>query len=572
MESFDKPERRISALALSRGVGIGHVVLLAPDRPAHASHAADADSELQRLEAALTSAITDLRRGNSDDEAAAIFDVQAAMLEDPLLRQRLDEILAGQEVCAETAIDIAAASFRESQESVDDERFREKALDIEDALDRVRQALLDSPSGHERFPPGAIIAAREVRPSTVVEIGKSKPAAIVTERGGWTSHASIVARGLKIPMVSGLRNVMTVLSPGDAVIVDGTTGDVILDPARDTAAQYARRRSFEATQEVSVVGDALTTLDGTHIALRANVNSIAGYKTAEENGARGIGLFRSESLIGRNAAIPSIERQAAAYRELGLAAGDHGVNIRTFDIGAETSIERNPALGLRSIRLSLAEPDILRGQIKAILTAARDAVIDVVLPMITGLDEVRRAKEIITEEKAQLGPAAGNPRIGAMIEVPSAVMTAREIAQETDFLCLGTNDLVQYLLAVDRDNETVARWYQTVHPGVLRAIDHVLTAAAEAEKRVTVCGEMAGSPFYVPLLLGLGARDLSINAVSVPSVRALIAGIKNEDCRELVRLTRSLQTASEIESLLRGFYAAHWRHLFPDEILRSPQT
>lgn len=567
VESFIKPERRIVAIALSKGVGIGRVVLLAPDKPNHNSQVVNTDAELRRLDTAMSAAIEGLKTRNDDEDIAAIFDVQLAMLQDATLKQQLEQIIAGQKVNAETAIDIAAERFRERQDAAGEERFREKSLDIEDALDRVRQALDDSPSGIETFPPGSVIAARELRPSTVIEIGKSSPAAIITERGGWTSHTSIVARGLKIPMVSGLRNIMAVLTPGDAVIVDGTAGEVILDPTHETAAHYTRRRSASTPPTDSIVSDTLATLDGTQIALRANVDSVAAYNIAKENGARGIGLFRSESLLGRAAKIPSVEAQAKSYRALCLAAGDLGVNVRTFDIGTETSTERNPALGLRSIRLSLTEPDVLRAQISAILTASTSGAINIVLPMISGVAEIRRVKEIIAEEKEQLGAAAGNPRVGAMIEIPSAVMTAREIAEETDFLCLGTNDLVQYMLAVDRDNETVAQWYQTLHPAVLHSIEHVLNAAAETGKRVIVCGEMAGSPFYVPLLLGLGTLELSVNPVSIPAVRALIAGIGLEDCRDLVNSTRGLRTSDEIESLLRHFYSENWQHLFLEEIL-----
>jgi phosphoenolpyruvate-protein kinase (PTS system EI component) len=258
--------------------------------------------------------------------------------------------------------------------------------------------------------------------------------------------------------------------------------------------------------------------------------------------------------------------------------GDAGLKIRTFDIGLEEAghrraiTEHNPSLGLRSIRLSLVETERFRTQIRAILRASADRNIDIVLPMISGVDEVLRSIEIIKEERKSLesrGVTIGEPHLGAMIEVPSAVITANDIARNVDFLCLGTNDLVQYLLAVDRDNDAVADWYQTLHPAVIEAISTVLNAAATAGIPVGVCGEMAGSAFYVPLLIGLGARELSMNINSITQVRHLIAGISSNEAAELVARVRSGSTADEIESGLREYYIEHWSHLFPPGLLNT---
>jgi phosphotransferase system enzyme I (PtsI) len=260
------------------------------------------------------------------------------------------------------------------------------------------------------------------------------------------------------------------------------------------------------------------------------------------------------------------------------AAGESGVNIRTFDIsvdqltGVRSLPERNPSLGLRSIRLGLADPFHFRIQIRAILRAAVDQFVDILLPMVSNVEEIWQAKEIIDEEKERLRAAGipfGDPQIGAMIEVPSAVMTAQTIARNVDFLCLGTNDLVQYLLAVDRDNEAIGNLYQSLHPSVIRAISEVIAAADRSQIPIMICGEMAGSAFYVPLLIGLGAREISMNVNSVAPIRRLISGITVSACKGLVESLVDRETADQNETLLRSFYLENWAELFPYGLLDS---
>ncbi len=432
-------------------------------------------------------------------------------------------------------------------------------------------------------PPESIVVARELRPSNIVHIAKSLPAAIITERGGWTSHTSILARELKIPMVTGLNEMQPKLAEHDNVIVDAVNGEVIVDPDIDTIEQF-RTINIEsrfigiAEDYVAARRNSCITRDGTEIVIRANAESAPSYDTARQAGAVGIGLFRSESMIKNAGQIPSEDEQVEAYVNIAEAVGDDGVRIRTFDIGVaqfpNTNLEpeSNPSLGLKSIRLSLTELEYFRTQIRALLRASAEHEIDIILPMVTGLDEILRSREVIDSEREKLiesGFSVGAPRLGAMIEVPSAVLTSHEIAENVDFLCLGTNDLVQYLLAVDRDNEAVSDWYQTLHPAVFRAVKQVVLAGSKTDKPVVVCGEMAGSPFYVPLLIGAGARELSMNINSIQSVRQLIAGITIEDSASLLEQVMKCKTADEAENDLRDFYLENWRDLFPPDILSA---
>ena len=295
-------------------------------------------------------------------------------------------------------------------------------------------------------------------------------------------------------------------------------------------------------------------------------------------GSEGIGLFRSESLIGGPGNIPSEETQYEAYRQIADTAGESGVKIRTFDIGIDQlgdggySAERNPSLGLRSIRLSLTDTAYFRTQVRAILRAAHGKKIDIILPMISGVGEVIRSSAIIDEERERLsreGKSSGEVGIGAMIEVPSAVLTIKEIAANVDFVCLGTNDLVQYLLAVDRDNDAVADWYQTLHPAVITALSDVFHAADDANIPVIVCGEMAGSSFYIPLLIGLGARELSMNPHSIPQARRMVSGISVSESEKLAANVSGCSSAEASERVLREYYLENWFHLFPSGLLNT---
>lgn len=588
-QAVDKPERRLPALAVSRGIGMGHVVFLHGGKRQFFRidlDAAQVESELERLRTAVLESTAQLRSlsVNTDPDpnqpVSSIFGVHLLILEESSLLQKIGQIVTDQMVNAEWALKLVSDEYLKRQESVADPRFREKYLDIQDVAERLLASLSGSVSRAESANSGAVVVARELRPSAILELQKNTPAALITEWGGWTSHTSILAREFQLPMVSGIRNLERTLSHGDLVIVDGINGEVVINPAPQTIDNFKKTVSeplhLKGTASANMNG--CNTLDGTEILIRVNLDLPDAYPAAKQHGAQGIGLYRSESLITRPGLIPSEDDQFSAYRRMAAVAGAFGVKIRTFDIGIDQdgddgySPERNPSLGLRSIRLSLADTSHFRTQIRAILRASATQKIDIVLPMISGVAEILRSKTIIAEERDRLAKEripAHDPQIGAMIEIPSAVLTAREIARHVDFFCLGTNDLVQYLLAVDRDNDSVADWYQTLHPAVLRAITAVLEAAADAGIPAAVCGEMAGSAFYVPLLIGLGARELSMNANSIHQVKNLISGITVEQTTGLVEEIKGLETAESIEIYLRKQYVNRWKSLFPTGLLNS---
>ena len=588
-QAAGKTERRIRAIAVSRGIGIGRVVFLHGEK--HQFFRVDLgagqiDPECNRLRSAVEAAKQQLRKLTVTDDSdtnqpvSSIFGAHLLIIEESSLVQKVLDVIREQQVNAEWAVKTVSDHYLEKQVSVTDLHFREKFLDIEDVSQRLLSALSGSQSSSQTTYSGAVVVARELRPSSIMELTKNEPAALITERGGWTSHTSILAREFKLPMVSGVKDLDKMLSPGDNVIVDGVNGQVILNPGNATIEDFQNVASDSIfSAEVSDTDHGPNkTKDGTRIVIRANADATEAYRLATHFGAEGIGLFRSESLIAPTGSLPSEDEQTSAYGRVAELAGDAGVRIRTFDIGSDQltgaafSAERNPSMGLRSIRLSMSNPEHFRTQIRAILRASANSKIDIVLPMISGVSEVQQSKAIVAEEREQLvklGISAGDPKIGAMIEVPSAVFTAREIAQNVDFLCLGTNDLVQYLLAVDRDNDSVADLYQTLHPAVIRAIREVLDAAKSVGIDVAVCGEMAGSAFYVPVLIGLGARELSMNVNSIQQIRHLINGIMVKDADMLVGTIASSQTADETESLLGEFYRDNWTSLFPPGLLNS---
>ncbi|MBV9216687.1 MAG: phosphoenolpyruvate--protein phosphotransferase [Acidobacteria bacterium] len=570
-------KRRFTGTGLSRGVGLGRIAVLR-DRlgPRFAAHAADPKIQIERFRKALEFARTNLIQLTSSGSGTAtadILDVHLLILDSHTLTDRVEQLITSRGLSAQDAVAATAEELADKQSAAPDHLLAEKALDIRDAANRILQALGGS---EEPSPPeGSVFAVRELTPQTVLELAARKPAAIITEHGGWTSHASIVARELKIPVVTGLQGLTEKFLDGTVVLVNGTTGEVIAEPdASDcTSLSISPSEDFGYSAEIGP----LTAADGVGITLRVNADNVDVYEAAVRIGCRGIGLFRSEITLRGNRGFPTEKEQYEIYCAIAEASGEDGVRIRTFDVGTEQLaagdfVERNPSLGLKSIRLSLTETDFFRTQIRALLRSSHGRNVSIVLPMISGVGEILRSKAVIEEEKAHLqrsGIPSGDPSVGVMIEVPSAVLMSLEICDHADFLCLGTNDLVQYLLAVDRDNEAVAEWYQSLHPAVIRAVETVAKAANASDTPASVCGEIAGSPFYLPLLLGLGIRELSVNIHSIAHVRRLISGVRIDESRELAESVKQLETSAEIETALRKHYQENWPHLFPAGLLES---
>ncbi len=581
-----KREKRLPALVVSRGIGIGKIMFLhGTKRPffRKSIQTEQLNTEVKRFLSGVDVAKMQLRELAADTRRGGqpvldMLDVQLLILESSFA-EKVVTFIETERVNAEWAIQTVADQFVQQMNGTQGLRFKDKQHDIEDVANRILNAL-DGTQTFTHLEPGTVIVARYLSPSTIVEAAKNFPAAIITEQSGWTSHSSILAREFNIPMVSGVRNLRRSVADGDLVIVDALNGEVIFNPNETTKSEFdsIRSKNKDAAVRQKRVSGSASTADDAPFVIMANIDQPEMYEVARENGAQGIGLFRSESLIRQPGTIPSEDEQFDAYCKIADAAGVDSVRIRTFDVGIARFgsdphwIERNPALGLRAIRLSLADPRYFRAQIRAILRASFRRKIDLILPMISGVDEITRAENIIDEERSALikaGIDIGTPRLGAMIETPSAVLIASEIATRVDFLCLGTNDLVQYLLAVDRDNDAVADWYQSLHPAVMRAISQVLVAAENVGISVTVCGEMAGSPFYAPVLLGLGARELSMNINSIAPVQHLLSGISLSDAIALADSAAKYVTSEEIEDHLHKYYVENWAALFPSDFLRS---
>ena len=458
--------------------------------------------------------------------------------------------------------------------AISDEYIRERYVDLEDVAERLLTALGGGNYSRQHLEKNSIIVAKSLKPSTLIELAENQLQAVITENGGWTSHTFILARELNLPAVTGVKGIFRRVKSGEKAIVDGFTGKIILRPSRATEKNYSAKLAKQLPAEIEnrrMPDGKLKTLDGIEIKIGANLDLLKEYRKSLKSGAKDIGLYRSEFLFNQNKGYPSEKEQYENYRYIAAMVGDNRVNIRTFDLGIEQLFEKsnerenNPALGLRAIRLSLRDEKQFRVQIRSLLRASFQTNLAIVLPMISDISEIRRAREILQSEKRKLARSKiehGNPPLGVMIEVPAAVLQADEIAAEADFINLGTNDLVQYLLAVDRDNETVADWFRTLHPAVLRAVKAVFQAGENRQKDVIVCGEMAASPVYAPIIVGLGARHLSMNPNSMPRIRKIIENIAWEETRLIVKKLEQCRTGEECEICVREEFLKFWKHLY----------
>jgi phosphotransferase system enzyme I (PtsI) len=528
----------------------------------------------RQLETIKERAEKELGRGH-----AYIFDAHLLFLEDAKLTRDVEAYIVREQANAEWAAKVVGDRLLSIYTQINDDYLRERGSDIEDVIQRLLANLTGEGRKYPSLSEDAVIVAQDLLPSTVAELDLSHVRAIATDTGGWTSHMAIIARGLGISAVVGLRDFYRRTRTGDQIIVDARRGEVILHPTALSIEQYELQAEGPVVvlhSEPATESGVVTTRDGVTIALRANVELPTEFGAVLRFGACGVGLFRSEFLLSRPGVMHSEEEQYLVYRALAEASGEDGAILRLFDVGGERSIEpferpeKNPALGLRAIRFDLRHKDVMRIQVRAILRAAAIGRIDLVIPMVADVGDVRMAKVVISEEQARL-QAAGTPfgsiRVGAMIEVPSAVLTAEKIAAEVDFMELGTNDLVQYTLAVDRGNDDVSEWFRTLHPAVLYGIQRSLNAAHEAGIQAVVCGEMASTPAYAVLLVGLGAIDLSMTPALIPRVRSTLSQIDSSEARIVARECLECATADEVEEIVRREFRTYWPNLFPAKSL-----
>ena len=588
-----RTEEHWQGLGVSDGVVVGRVLRL-HDGTRQVYRATineeDIERETRRLRAAVRLSRMQLlaikARAETElgAEQAYIFDAHFLLLEDRKLLEEIENFIRHERANAEWAVKVVADRLLAVYAEIKDEYLRERGSDIEDVMQRLLVALSGGERPHARqLKEDAVVVAENLLPSAVAELDFEHARAIATDAGGWTSHTAIIARGLGIPAVVGLRDLHRHARTGDWIIVDATRGEVTLHPSHEAVEKHraVARQAIEARgAAVEASYKTLHTLDEREIFLRANVELPAEYEGVERFGARGIGLYRSEFLLSHRGAIPTEDEQCEAYRRIASLAGEDGATVRLFDLGGDkiggggAEAEYNPALGLRAIRFSLSNQDVLRTQARAVYRAAAKGRLDIVLPMVVDVKDVRRAKRILEAEREKLiseNIAVGTVRIGAMIEVPSAVLLADKIAREVDFFSLGTNDLVQYLLAVDRSNDEVADWFRSLHPAVLQSIGRTLEAASAAQIPAIICGEMAGTPAYAVILIGLGATELSMTSSSMPRVRRVVAGVSQSDAREVALKCLECETADEVEELVRVEFSARWPHLFSAESLPAPE-
>ena len=566
-----RQEIRFEGAGVSPGIARGQIHVVRDDFDDVAryrispSHVTD---EIGRFEAALIQTrmqILEMQQRIAESigaKDAAIFDAHLLVVED---RTLIDEVLRKLEadLCnVEWVFQEVATTYAETLNKIDDPYLRERALDIQDVTKRVIRNLQGkAPKTFLGLSEPHILIAHNLTPSDTAAMNRERVLGLATDLGSRTSHTAIMARSLNIPAVVGLHDITEKLETGQHVLLDGTNGFLIVDPTPETLKRYGEiesRRVKVVAQLKELRETTSTTRDGRHIVLSANIELPEDVDAVAANGAEGIGLYRTEFLYLNRSTLPTEDEQYETYRKVAERVRPDPLIIRTFDLGGDKlapgtvdiSDELNPFLGWRAIRFCLENIDIFKTQLRAILRASAVGNVKIMFPMISGLDELRGAISVLAECKEELCASkidfGDKTEVGAMIEIPSAAISADVLAREVDFFSIGTNDLIQYALAVDRVNERIAHLYEPTHPAVLRLLKMIADAAHANEIWVGVCGEMAGDVALIPLLLGLGMDELSAGATLVPRVKRAVQSLAIPECRELVEETLKLQTPSEI--------------------------
>lgn len=585
-ETSDSPtptaETRYKGTAVSPGIAVGPVLLLYADEHIvrkRRIRPEDVAGELTRFEAALLKtrqqiqAIRNQLASSIGEADASIFDAHLLSLEDSSLIESVKEQVQSRLVNVDFAYEQVVRSYTRKMRELDDDYFRERAGDFLDVSRRVLRNLQGKAQSelHNLDAP-AIVVAHDLAPSDTAGLDRNQVLGIATEVGSRTSHSAIMARSLNLPAVVGLREVIGKFDPGVEVLIDGYEGLLIVSPTEQTKFEYGQREKLH--HDVDVKLDALretlpVTLDQHRIIVSANVEILDDLPLIKEHGAEGIGLLRTEYLFLNQDEFPSEDQQTEMYLKMAQASKPHHLIVRTLDIGGDKKrphlgIEQevNPFLGYRGIRYSLGRPDLFRTQLRAICRAAVDGNVRVMFPMITDLAELKEARRILSEVQDELRqqnvPQGDKLEVGVMIEVPSAALTADILARHVDFFSVGSNDLIQYTLAIDRGNEKVAAMYQPAHPAVLRLLQTVVEAAHRNNIWMGVCGEMASDVILMPALVGLGVDELSAGAASIPRIKRAIQTLNYEEARQLVArcvLNESAeQNQAELEQMARRLY------------------
>lgn len=562
----------LKGVGASAGIGIGKVICIREQNLDYSQvQYQGREQEKARLKQAVETFCEKTQRMAEDirqrvgQKESEILSGQVMMLSDPfMVSQMEDAIQSGS--CAEAAVDTVCQMYIEMFSNVEDELMKQRATDIGGIKTRMLRLLLGVESvDMASLPKGTVLAAKDLTPSMTVGLQKENVSAIITEVGGKTSHSAILARALEIPAVLGIPDALQQLTDGQTAIVDGATGQVLTEPDAETLYHYTKLQEEQLRQKamLSIYRDKPTTdASGRSYQLYANIGSVMEAQAALENGAEGIGLFRTEFLFMDRPVMPDEEEQLEAYSSVSHLMKGKEVIIRTLDVGGDKEVsylkmgsEQNPFLGWRAIRYCLSEQPLFKTQLRALLRAgAQERNIKIMLPLVTGVQEIRAARSLLEECKQELSREGleYDPKIalGVMIETPAAALTADLMAKEADFFSIGTNDLTQYTIAVDRGNAKVEQLYTTLHPAVLRSIRGIIHAAKQAKIPVGMCGESAADPLLIPLLMQFGLDEFSVSASSVLKTRKTISEWNREQVEQVAEQAMQLSTPQELDEYL----------------------
>ncbi len=570
-ELLHKGEKVFRGIPVSNGVSRGKILVLGRGPHPIVQHSVADDQlaeEVNRLERALVQTrqeILEVQRKVTASMGAAegsIFDAHLLVLEDRTLIDEVVRMINEQKVNAEHAFHTVAERYAATLAAIEDDYLRERAGDMRDVTTRVLNNLLGKPQEADlrHLTEPCIVISRDLTPSATAQLDRTKVLGFGTDIGSKTSHTAIMARSLKIPAVVGLAGASEELETGQSALLDGFNGVVIIDPTDQTLFEYGQLIRKQVTLQErlrEILPQPAVTLDGHRVLLSANIEQAEDAEAVVAAGAEGVGLFRTEYLYINRDHLPTEDQQFEAYRKVVGALKPQPVTIRTFDLGGDKFLshlqvptEMNPFLGWRAIRFCLQQRDIFRDQLRAILRASAHGNVKMMYPMICGLDELNQANALVEEYKAELRKENvgfdEHMEIGAMIEIPSAALIADSLAKRLKFFSIGTNDLIQYSLAVDRMNEKIAHLYEPTHPAIVRLIKTTVDAARRNNIQVSVCGEMAGDPVMVPLLLGLGVDELSAAPPLVPQVKFMVRRLKLPDTQALAEFALGCESATEI--------------------------
>lgn len=570
-ESLHKGEKVFRGIPVSAGVCRGKILVIGKSNPSILKREltdSEVAEEINRLERALVQTRHDLlevQRKVSEAmgaEQGSIFDAHLLVLEDRTLIDEVLKLIAEEKVNAEYAFHTIAERYAKTLSGIEDDYLRERATDMRDVTARVLSNLM----GHQdqidlrHLKEPCIIISHDLTPSSTAQLDRKNVLGFATDIGSKTSHTAIMARSLRIPAVVGLKNASEELEDGQFALLDGFNGVIVVNPTDQTLFEYGQLIRKQVTLQEKlrdVLQKPAVTLDGHRVFLSANIEQAEDAEAVQASGAEGVGLFRTEYLFINRESLPTEEEQYTAYRRAAAALKPQTVVIRTLDLGGDKFLshlqvpsEMNPFLGWRAIRFCLQEREIFRAQLRAIIRASAEGNVKMMYPMISGLDELIQANSLVEEYKEELRkeriPFDDQLAIGAMIETPSAALVAGSLAKRLRFLSLGTNDLIQYSLAVDRMNEKIAHLYEPTHPAIVRLIKTTVDAAHANKISASVCGEMAGDPVLAPLLLGLGVDELSAAPSVVPQVKFLIRRLKIAEARELADFALNCESSREI--------------------------